>query len=178
MRFSIASRWGYVAAAAISLMALAMEGRAAPPSGPAPLHVAGNQLVGPGNASVRLRGVNIPSLEWTAAGEHVDDSLKTALEGWRANIIRLPLCQDRWFGKTPEQTDGGAAYRARFGPDNYSFDVDDVHVIVWDTNLSEDEQLAFVAADVARVPRDMTIVALGHASPTDAVADRLAEHVA
>lgn len=71
--------------------------------------------------------------------------------------------------------DGGAAYRARFGPDNYSFDIGDVHVIVWDTNLSDDEQLAFVAADVAHVSHEMTIVALGHASPTDAVAERLAD---
>jgi outer membrane protein assembly factor BamB len=70
--------------------------------------------------------------------------------------------------------DGGAAYRARFGPDNYSFDVGTLHVIVWDTNLSDDDQLAFVAADVAHVPPDMTIVGLAHSSPTDAVADHLA----
>jgi aryl-phospho-beta-D-glucosidase BglC (GH1 family) len=31
---------------------------------------------------------------------------------WHANLIRLPLSQDRWFGKAPDQNDGGEAYRA------------------------------------------------------------------
>jgi outer membrane protein assembly factor BamB len=90
-----------------------------------------------------------------------------ALQVTTVPFVPVPGNHD-WF-------DGGAAYRARFGPDNYSFDVGDVHVIVWDTNLSEDEQVAFVAADVAHVASGMTIVAMGHASPTDAVADRLAD---
>jgi outer membrane protein assembly factor BamB len=90
-----------------------------------------------------------------------------ALQVTTVPFVPVPGNHD-WF-------DGGAAYRRTFGPDNYSFDVGDVHVIVWDTNLSEDDQLAFVAADLAHVASGMTIVALGHASPTDAVADRLAE---
>jgi uncharacterized protein (TIGR03382 family) len=90
-----------------------------------------------------------------------------ALQVTTVPFVPVPGNHD-WF-------DGGAAYRARFGPDNYSFDIGDVHVIVWDTNLSEDDQLAFIAADVAHVSHDMTVIALGHASPTDAVADRIAE---
>lgn len=70
--------------------------------------------------------------------------------------------------------DGGRAWRERWGPDNYSFDVGDLHVIVWDTNLGEDVQLDFFRADLADVPAATTVVALGHASPDDDVADELA----
>ncbi|HEV2471771.1 MAG TPA: cellulase family glycosylhydrolase, partial [Chthonomonadales bacterium] len=53
------------------------------------------------------------SMEWTSDGEgHILTTVKTAIEDWHVNIIRLPLSQDRWFGKAPEQKDGGAAYRA------------------------------------------------------------------
>jgi MYXO-CTERM domain-containing protein len=70
--------------------------------------------------------------------------------------------------------DGGRAWRARWGPDSYSFDVGELHVIVWDTNLPEDDQLAFFRADLAGVTPGTVVVALGHASPREAVADQLA----
>jgi hypothetical protein len=38
--------------------------------------------------------------------------VKVAIQDWHANPIRVPLAQDRWFGKAPDQTDGGKAYRA------------------------------------------------------------------
>jgi len=34
-----------------------------------------------------------------------------AIGDWHVNHIRLPLSQDRWFGKAPEQKDEGKAYR-------------------------------------------------------------------
>lgn len=71
--------------------------------------------------------------------------------------------------------DGGVAYRAAWGPDGYSFDVDDVHVIVWNSNLSDDDQIAFIAHDVAHVDHAKTIVAMAHHSPDDTVADRFGE---
>src|SRR5262249_20830799 len=37
---------------------------------------------------------------------------KVAIRDWHANVIRVPLAQDRWFGKGPEQKDEGKAYRA------------------------------------------------------------------
>lgn len=92
----------------------------------------------------------------------VSDALATTSVPW----VPVPGNHD-WI-------DGGKAYRTKWGPDNYSFDVGDLHVIVWDTNLSEDEQVAFVAADLAHVSKDMTVVGLAHASPTDDVADRIA----
>ena len=39
-------------------------------------------------------------------------SVKVAIDDWHVNHIRLPLSQDRWFGKAPEQKDEGKAYRA------------------------------------------------------------------
>ncbi len=84
------------------------------PSPPLPLHVVKNQILDSRNQPVRLRGVNTASLEWTSNGEgHILDTVKTAVTDWHVNHIRLPLAQDRWFGKAPEQTDGGKSYRAR-----------------------------------------------------------------
>ena len=61
--------------------------------------------------AVRLTGVNVASLEWTNEGEHVLESVREATANWGANTIRIPLSQDRWFGKAPGQTDGGTSYR-------------------------------------------------------------------
>ena len=59
-----------------------------------------------------LRGVNVPGYEWDSEGDHDLKSIRTAIDEWHANAIRLPVNQDRWFGKAPEQVDGGKAYRA------------------------------------------------------------------
>src|SRR4051794_18897452 len=80
---------------------------------PAPLKVVDKQLVNGRNERVRLRGVNAASLEWTSNGEgHILDTVRVAIQDWHANVIRLPLSQDRWFGKAPEQKDEGKAYHA------------------------------------------------------------------
>ncbi len=77
-----------------------------------PLKVAGPRILDSKNRPVRLRGVNAASLEWTSDGQgHILQTVNVAIRDWHANIIRLPLSQDRWFGKAPEQTDGGKAYR-------------------------------------------------------------------
>jgi hypothetical protein len=83
---------------------------AAGPPGPTPLKVVGGRLRSVDGKAVRLRGVNVPSLEW-GQGEHVFDSLRVAIEEWGANVIRLPLSRDRWFGLTRERKDEGADYR-------------------------------------------------------------------
>jgi Tol biopolymer transport system component len=86
---------------------------AQPSSWPLPLEVKKAQVVNSRGEPVRLRGVNAASLEWTSNGEgHILDSVKIAIDDWRANLIRLPLAQDRWFGKAPEQKDDGREYRA------------------------------------------------------------------
>lgn len=80
---------------------------------PLALKVVGNRILDAKNAPVRLRGVNAASLEWSTNGEgHILDTVKVAIDDWKANIVRVPLSQDRWFGKAPEQKDDGKAYRA------------------------------------------------------------------
>jgi len=80
---------------------------------PFPLRVAGNQLLYDNGQPARLRGVNCASLEWSDDGDgRILRTVEVAVDEWHANLIRLPLTQDRWFGKAPGQIDGGAAYRA------------------------------------------------------------------
>jgi aryl-phospho-beta-D-glucosidase BglC (GH1 family) len=80
---------------------------------PLPLKVTGTKILNSKNEPVLLRGVNAASLEWTNNGEgRILKSVNVAIRDWRANIIRLPLSQDRWFGKTSEQNDRGVNYRA------------------------------------------------------------------
>ena len=77
-----------------------------------PLHVKGNQILDNRNKPVLLRGVNCACLEWSSDGEgHIMETVRVAVEDWHSNHIRLPLSQDRWFGKAPEQKDGGVSYR-------------------------------------------------------------------
>ena len=75
------------------------------------LHTDGNKILNTRGEPVLLSGVNIASLEWSNGGEHVEESVNRAINDWKVNFIRLPLAQDRWFGKMTNQTDGGAAYR-------------------------------------------------------------------
>lgn len=71
--------------------------------------------------------------------------------------------------------DGGGTYRHYYGVDSYSFDIENVHFVVWDTNLDVDDQIAFLTADLAHVPGGMTVVAMAHHSPLDEVADAMNE---
>jgi hypothetical protein len=75
------------------------------------LHTEGNKVLDVSGKPVWLYGVNIASLEWTNGGDHVQKSVSCAINDWKVNLIRLPLAQDRWFGKMTNRTDGGAAYR-------------------------------------------------------------------
>lgn len=84
--------------------------RSADDVAPPVLKVAGNGLETSPGRRVHLHGVNLPSMEWSQ-GEHLSESLNVATE-WGANIIRLPLSQDRWFGHTPDNSDGGIHYQS------------------------------------------------------------------
>lgn len=78
-----------------------------------PLHVKGNRIFDSKNKPVLLRGVNCACMEWSSDGEgHIMETVRVAVEDWRANHIRLPMSQDRWFGKASEQKDQGVGYRA------------------------------------------------------------------
>ncbi|HEY4177199.1 MAG TPA: PQQ-binding-like beta-propeller repeat protein [Kofleriaceae bacterium] len=69
--------------------------------------------------------------------------------------------------------DYGGAYRRHYGLDSYSFDIGRVHFVVWDTNAEIDDQIAFLAQDLAHVTGGMTVVAFAHHSPLDVVADQM-----
>jgi len=79
---------------------------------PPRLHAEGRWLVDGNGTRTTLRGVNIPSLEWTAGGDNMLRSLEWTIDQWGANCARIPLSQDRWFGHASEQSDDGAGYRA------------------------------------------------------------------
>jgi TolB protein len=99
-----------VIAQAVVGFAMAQDERS---SMPLPLKVKKTQIVNSRDEPIRLRGVNTACLEWTSDGEkHILDTVNTAIKVWQVNVIRLPLAQDRWFGKAPEQKDDGQAYRA------------------------------------------------------------------
>lgn len=79
---------------------------------PSPLHVEGVKVFNAAGNRVILRGVNIACMEWSSDGEgHVLKTTEVAIKDWNVNHIRLPLSQDRWFGKASDQKDNGKAYR-------------------------------------------------------------------
>ncbi len=79
---------------------------------PLPLHIQGTQVMNSNNQPVWLRGVDAASMEWTSDGQgHILTTIHVAVKDWHANIIRLPLSQDRWFGKARGQQFKGKHYR-------------------------------------------------------------------
>lgn len=82
---------------------------------PAQLEVQGNQIVTNAGCTVTLKGVDVDSLEYEAngfgsnpTGGGITATAAEAVTAWKANIIRLPLNQDYWFGCDG----GGASYQA------------------------------------------------------------------
>src|SRR5262249_48094754 len=86
---------------------------------------------------------------------------KELISGLRTQQIRLMP------GEHDASLDNGEAFKEFFGPTHYSFAHKGVHFIALD-NVSDpagrigDEQLAWLAADLARQPKDARIVVLTH----------------
>ncbi|RBP44355.1 aryl-phospho-beta-D-glucosidase BglC (GH1 family) [Roseimicrobium gellanilyticum] len=78
---------------------------------PQELHVQGNQVLTKDGKPIWLQGLNVVSLEFLVKGDHVLKSTLVAIDDWKANIIRLPVKEDYWFGETSGQKDGGKEYR-------------------------------------------------------------------
>ena len=93
------------------------------------------------------------------------ETLQAAVDASGMPWVPVPGNHD-WY-------DGGANYHRYYGVDNYSFDIDNVHFIVWNTNLDADDQIAFLTADLAHVAGSMIVVAMAHHSPLDEVADAM-----
>ncbi|HUJ58979.1 MAG TPA: PQQ-binding-like beta-propeller repeat protein [Kofleriaceae bacterium] len=95
------------------------------------------------------------------------DLVDGALGGLDVPWIPVPGNHD-WY-------DDGETWFRRYGPDNYSFDIADVHFVVWNMAMSDDEIRAYLGAELRHVARGMTIVALTHAPPSPEVIDALRE---
>lgn len=67
------------------------------------LKVQGTKIVDPNGKEVLLRGVNCAGLEWNSNDNDIINRIEVALTDWNANLIRLPISQDRWFGFAKEQ---------------------------------------------------------------------------
>jgi outer membrane protein assembly factor BamB len=93
------------------------------------------------------------------------DLVDRSLAGLPTPYIPVPGNHD-WY-------DGGASWFAHYGPDNYSFDIDTTHFVVWNMAMSEDDIRSYLGAELARVRPGMAIVALTHAPPSPAVTDVL-----
>jgi len=69
-------------------------------------HVVGNQVLDKNGAVHYFHGVDRPSLEWSAGGDHLSAGDFRLMASWKANVVRIALNQDYWlFG------DGAKGYQ-------------------------------------------------------------------
>jgi hypothetical protein len=78
---------------------------------PSELHVEGNRLVNAKGEDVWLQGLNAGNLETLPHDKQVIKSAVVGIDEWNANVIRLPVKEEFWFGKSYFQKDGGKGYR-------------------------------------------------------------------
>jgi outer membrane protein assembly factor BamB/predicted phosphodiesterase len=88
-----------------------------------------------------------------------------SLAGLPAPYVPVPGNHD-WY-------DGGAMWFAHYGPDNYSFDIDTTHFVVWNMAMSESQIRAYLGAELSHVAPGMAIVAMTHGPPSERVTDVL-----
>lgn len=69
--------------------------------------------------------------------------------------------------------DAGVAWRAHYGPDNYSFDIGSTHFVIWNMALRDDDIADFFQRELEHVAPEMTIVAMTHGPPSAAVVAKL-----
>jgi outer membrane protein assembly factor BamB/predicted phosphodiesterase len=98
------------------------------------------------------------------APEHFE-LVDRSLAGITVPYIPVPGNHD-WY-------DGGAQWFAHYGPDNYSFDIDTTHFVVWNMAMSDAEIRDYLGAELSHVASGMAIVAMTHAPPSEAVTDVL-----
>jgi hypothetical protein len=88
---------------------------------PDPLHTVGNMIIDLSTGcTIRFKGMNVDSLEYTNYGQGPAGPITAAVaEGvtaWGANLIRIPMSQDFWFGCTNSKVGNvavnGANYQA------------------------------------------------------------------
>jgi hypothetical protein len=92
-------------------------------------------------------------------------TVRAALAATPVPVLAVPGNHD-WY-------DLGDAYRRTFGPAQYSVEVPGAHVVVWNGNLADEEIVGFLTRDLASA-RAEVVIALGHQSPSDALAEAMA----
>lgn len=89
-------------AASLLLTACTMPSNGISASG---IHLAGprgyatvrNQIIGPDGRPFLVHGVDRPSLEWSATGDHISAQDFRRMAAWGANTVRIALNQDFWL---------------------------------------------------------------------------------
>jgi endoglucanase len=85
-----------------------------PPEGaplPSELKVSGNMIVAADGKQVWLQGLSLDSMQWNPGGDKILQSIPVAMEQWKANVIRLAVKEEFWFGRGQYQKDGGKGYK-------------------------------------------------------------------
>lgn len=82
-----------------------------PAKWPSELRVEGRKVLDKAGKEVWLQGVNAGGLETLPHDKHVIKSALVGVDEWKASIIRLPVKEDLWFGRSAYQKDEGKAYR-------------------------------------------------------------------
>ena len=73
---------------------------------PIVLSVSGSNIVNDQGATIILKGLVRPSLEWNQQGEYLSVADITNIRAWGANVIRLDLNQVYWLSSAPSSTSG------------------------------------------------------------------------
>ena len=111
------------------------------------LHTEGNKVLNEKGEKVRLLGVNCAPLVWLSYSEKIMDMITYACDEWKANTIRLPLAQDRWFGFAKAQKgvdeSGRTTMTVIFQPDSEG------HVTISDNTTLEPMTLIALFQDAA-----------------------------
>jgi hypothetical protein len=64
---------------------------------PGGYHVQGNTIYDPAGKPHLFHGVDRPSLEWSASGDHLSPADYQRMASWKANVVRIALNQDYWL---------------------------------------------------------------------------------
>jgi hypothetical protein len=67
---------------------------------PGGYHVTGNTIYDSAGRPHLFHGVDRPSLEWSATGDHLSLADYQLMASWRANVVRIALNQDYWLQDT------------------------------------------------------------------------------
>jgi endoglucanase len=68
---------------------------------PGGYHVVGNTIYDGKGAPHRFHGLDRPSLEWSATGDHLSQTDYALMGSWKANVVRIALNQDFWLQASP-----------------------------------------------------------------------------